>query len=266
MKKFYLYIMIFLLILPSAFTNSDLFNETEKLEREGLYKQSLELLLNEYEKNKDIKVAWRIGRASFLLSEETNNKKEKLSYFEIGTNKLHKYIEKEAENNKDYAEAIHWYLINYASTIKEKGIFAGREALTIVPYVFKMIDKIIEADPDYAGAYFFKGKFMGEIPGFLGGNKVKMEYNLKKAIEKANNDEKIIFYYEIAQAIKKRNWNLERKKTQFKKEDIPITQSFSADLSDTEVAEMLYKKIKTLYSEQENPSVKEKEILSKLTD
>ncbi|MCG8569560.1 MAG: TRAP transporter TatT component family protein [Spirochaetes bacterium] len=258
-------IFVFLSIISFYLISSEqVFEEALMLDNQGKFLESLQILEDSYQNNQnDIQHAWRIARTTFLISEYIEDKSERFTYYDRGVEVTKELLNTPYADKRDMAELIHWYAINYSSKIKEMGIFAGREGLKIIPKVFELVDQCIATDSEYAGGYFFKGKFYGEIPGFLGGNKVLMEANFVKTLQYISDEEIITMLYEISDSLKKRQWSLDKKRKEFEKSEIGEEKMLSNNQSDWELAEKLLNQLVTIYQKKEAPVFKDTEYYQK---
>jgi len=230
----------------------------------GKYKDALKILQKQFKNDKtNEKLAWKIAQTSFFLSQKISSKKDRFEYYDIGIDACFPFLDKPYSKKRDRAELIHWYSACYASKIKDLGIFAGQEGLAVIPKVFELMDKCIETDSDYSGAYFFKGKLYGDVPGFLGGNKLRMETNYSLALKYANEYEKPVFLIDIAESLLKRNWSIEHKLEELKKGKVKQDNLLSLDKNDHELAVFYLEEAVSILERKDNPSLTEKEALKK---
>ena len=247
-------LLLFFCILFSY--TEDIIKTTDKLEYEGKYRDALNILREHFNSmSPDIKICWRIARAAFLVSEETNEKSRKMELFEEGINATKPFFNITDADKRDRAELIHWYAVNYASRIKSLGIFGGKESLNIVPEIFKLMDKCLAIDPAYAGAYLFKAKLQAEVPFFLGGDKFEMANNYALALKYAEK-EKMVILADAAKALAKRNWDVTKKAH---KADRLKSENYAFNkLDDMVYSYNLLIEAKKIYENKQNPAEQEK--------
>ena len=256
-------VLFLLFILTALMYGDEFYDRIDRLNFDGKYEDALHDLEKKYAENKsDLVLAWFIARECIFISELKADKKEKLDLYEKGITYTKPYLDKEYDAPEQKSSLIYWYTINYASKIRDKGIFAGREGMNIIPEVFKLIDKCLEIYPQSSDAYFFRGKFYGEIPGFLGGSKIRMEEDFASSIKYAGEDERIFLYSEISLSLFKRNWNIANKLKEAKKAGIPEENLLSTDKSDKDLAIYMLNDIIKKLNAKKDMSFREKNILA----
>ena len=253
--KRYNFIFLFLIFITIFCYAGDIIAEVDQLDCNGKYVDALNLLLKNKNK-KDLKIIWRIGRETFEIANTKSKKEEKLQMYEIGINNTRPYINLDNGNKKDRAEIIHWYAANYASKIKILGIFGGRESLTIVPRIFKLMDMCLALDPTYVGAYFFTAKLQEDVPFFLGGDKVQMGINYKKAIYFSEGKENLVILVDAAKGFLNRDWTVDKTKKEAHKANIEWNDN-QENLSDRSYARRLLLKVQRVYDKRVNVSKRE---------
>lgn len=256
-------ITLLCLILPLigyAATYEEVIYKADELDHQARHQEMLDILLEYHTANPpELKVIWRIGIAIFEVANKKETKNEKIAMFEKGENLLKPYIDIDYGSERDRVEIIHWYMVNYASRLKIKGIFAGREGLTIVPKVFTMMDKCIEIDPAYYSAYYFKAKLHEEIPFIIGGDKFEMGYYYSKALHYAVDRVKILIMIDAANGFVIRNWSAQKKQKEARKRDKYTDDGTPTGLSDKEYALQLINQATALFEAHDNPGVRDRE-------
>lgn len=234
---------------------SDEIDKFDQLEKQGRYVEALDFLISKIkEEPTSINLRWKAAFMTFEIAEALDNKKEKVKYYDIGIEFTKNYINEESLNKRDRVEMIHWYMVNYASKMKTLGIFAGKEALDVIPEIIKAMDKCISIDPTYPGSYFFKGKLYMEVPFFLGGDKKKVDENLLKAIELVDSKQFITLYVNAAVVFLQRDWSSEKKK----KELVQFQNNNEyLNLSDKEYATFLLKRVINEYERMKEHSYRD---------
>jgi hypothetical protein len=253
---------IFLMNLLAAAADPFL-DGIDSLNFDGKYSEAIVLLEEKYKKTvSDPDLAWMIAQQCALISEVTAERKARLDLYEKGISYCLPYMNRQNADAKQQSNLIYWYTINYASKIKEQGIFAGKEGMNIIPDVFKLIDKCIELNPEFANAFFFRGKFYGEIPGFLGGNRMKMETDYAKSLKYAGDDDRMYIELEISKSLFKRNWQIDNKVKESSKANIDVNDLISADKNDKDLGISLLNDVLKTLSEKKDLSFREKNILT----
>ena len=122
-------------------------------------------------------ILWRKSHFCFErgYSLERNSKKKK--WYEKGE-KLAKFA---IEKNPNNPEAHFWFALNKASIGKINGVL---NSLFMVDDLKKELKKVIELDPNHAGAHMLLGEIYKSLPGLFGGDKKKAIEEFKTAIEK----------------------------------------------------------------------------------
>lgn len=234
----------------------------DKLDYDGHYKKALDLCLVFHKKDKqDLRLVWRMGIEALEISALSNDKNEKLKIINYPITILKKYINVNFGTIHDRSLVIYWYTVLYATKIKLQGLFAGREAFSIVPNVFKLLDKCLEIDPNNYNVFFFLGKFYGDLPRFMGGDKLKMEICYKKAILAANKDEINIFKYDFALSLLNRNWDVKKKKE--KKISKKEKNFFTLTKDDKKYAKEILSSIIVDYKNKKEHSLRENQVFGK---
>lgn len=251
--------IVFFLLLTKLFVfslNNIVFFDT--LDKNGKYLEALDFLISELNKNNQVELRWRAALMTFEIAESLTKKSEKIKYYDLGINLTKDYLEDKTISKRDRAEMIHWYMINYASKMKTLGIFAGKEAIDVIPKIISTMDKCIEIDPDFAGSYFFKGKLYADVPSFLGGDKKRIDENLLKAIKLADDRELITMLVGAAEVFIKRNWSSETK-TKLLKDILLQNNSDYLELSDKDFAIKVLNDVIDKYKKKVNPSFRDSE-------
>jgi len=73
-----------------------------------------------------------------------------------------------------------WYAINTARWGETKGVL---RSLFLLPTIRQELEILLELDPRSVRAHILAGNVLLEVPGFAGGDRVKAEEHLKKALE-----------------------------------------------------------------------------------
>jgi len=73
-----------------------------------------------------------------------------------------------------------WYAINTARWGETKGVL---RSLFLLPRIRQELEILLELDPRSVRAHVQAGNVLLEVPGFAGGDRVKAEEHLKKALE-----------------------------------------------------------------------------------
>jgi hypothetical protein len=261
-------LIFFVILIPlSLFCQDAFFNEVDNLNNNANYNEALKLLEQKFNENKnDIKIAWRIVQVYYFLSEPVTNKNDKIALYSKGIQVAEPFLDKQFPDKKDMANLLYWYTINYASKTRDLGIFAGRESLDLIPRVIKLSNKCTEIDPEFAGAYFFRGKFYDEIPAFLGGSKMKMETNYALSLKYANPSERILFLYEISNSLSKRKWSLTNKLNEAKNKKAEVNQLLSSDKDDLTLANLFLKEIINTLEKKDKLFPREEKLLKSARD
>lgn len=256
MKNKLIKLLLFFLFLTSFVVFSDnILITADDLDFNGKYEEALKLLVDNNDvSNPDLKIIWRIARETFEIADKLSSKDEKVKFFDQGIEITKPFIDIEYGDKRDRAEMIHWYAVNYASKMKVLGIFGGRESMNVLPNVFKMINRCIEIDPEYASAYFFKAKLQDDAPFFLGGDKFEMAVNYQNVLKYADEKEQFFFLVDIAKSFYNRNWSIKKKEDVSNRKDNYQSDGTPEDLSDREYAYQLLIKAKELYDNSKKHS------------
>jgi len=73
-----------------------------------------------------------------------------------------------------------WYAINTARWGETKGVL---RSLFLLPTIRQELEILLELDPRSVRAHILAGNVLLEVPGFAGGDRVKAEEHLRKALE-----------------------------------------------------------------------------------
>lgn len=253
-----IFTILFLLSVFFSFAEYNIISDFESLEHSGEYEKALNLLrsnLNTEEAR--IELRWRIAQITYELSEQKSSRKDKIYYYDIGIEATKPYINNSDAPNRDRAELIHWYAVNYSSKIRLLGIFAGLKGITLVEDIFKLIDKMIATDASYSNAYFFRAKIRDEVPAFLGGDPVKTSLDYQTAIQFSTDKSRIVTLLEYAASLKKRNWSAQTKINELKKYGL-TNDGTPLDISDKEYAIILLTELENFFNAIKNPSLRDK--------
>lgn len=253
-----IFTILFLLSVFFSFAEYNIISDFESLEHSGEYEKALNLLrsnLNTEEAR--IELRWRIAQITYELSEQKSSRKDKIYYYDIGIEATKPYINNSDAPNRDRAELIHWYAVNYSSKIRLLGIFAGLKGITLVEDIFKLIDKMIATDASYSNAYFFRAKIRDEVPAFLGGDPVKTSLDYQTAIQLSTDKSRIVTLLEYAASLKKRNWSAQTKINELKKYGL-TNDGTPLDISDKEYAIILLTELENFFNAIKNPSLRDK--------
>jgi len=117
-------------------------------------------------------ILWRKSHLCFERGYALKNNNEKKKWYEKGE-KIAKFA---IEKNPDNPEAHFWFSVNKGSVGKLNGVL---NSLFMVDDLKKEAQKVIELDPEHAGAHMVLGEVYKSLPGLFGGDK-------KKAIEEFN--------------------------------------------------------------------------------
>jgi hypothetical protein len=258
-----LMLVLFILTEIYCFGDNSVQKDIDKLNYDGKFTEALLILENSIMDNPDnINTAWLIAQETAFISGTLNDKKIKIEMYEKGIMYTAPFLNKLSKDPKEQANLLYWYTVNYASKIKEQGIFAGRQGLNIIPEVFKLIDKCIEFNPELSEAYFFRGKLYGEIPEFLGGNKIKMEINYTESLKFADEDLKIFLKLEILKSLLKRNWTIEKKIKEASKQKIKTNDLLSSEMNDNVLSGIFLNEIISTLKKKNDLSFRENSILN----
>lgn len=85
------------------------------------------------------------------------------------------------ERNPDNPEAHFWFALNKGSVGKLNGVL---NSLFMVDDLKREAQKVIELDPDHAGAHMILGEVYKSLPGLFGGDKKKAIEEFNEAINK----------------------------------------------------------------------------------
>lgn len=150
-----------------SYKDTALFTEAEKI-LDSLMINS-KILMDE--------ILWKKSHLCFERGYALEEKSQKKEWYEKGE-KLAKLAISKNPNNP---EAHFWFALNKAAIGKINGVL---NSLFMVDDLRKKAQKVIELDPEHAGAYMLLGEINKSLPGFFGGNKEKAIEEFKTAIEK----------------------------------------------------------------------------------
>ena len=122
-------------------------------------------------------ILWRKSHFCFERGYSLKRNSEKKKWHERGE-KLAKFA---IEKNPNNPEAHFWFALNKASIGKINGVL---NSLFMVDDLKKELKKVIELDPNHAGAHMLLGEIYKSLPGLFGGDKKKAIEEFKTAIEK----------------------------------------------------------------------------------
>jgi len=122
-------------------------------------------------------ILWRKSHFCFERGSLLKNKNQKKEWYEKGE-KLAKFA---IEKNPDNPEAHFWFALNKGGVGKINGVL---NSLFMVDDLKKEAQKVIELDPEHAGAHMLLGEIYKSLPGLFGGDKKKAIEEFKIAIEK----------------------------------------------------------------------------------
>ncbi len=150
-----------------SYKDTALFNEAEEI-LDSLILDS-KILMDE--------ILWRKSHLCFERGYALEDNKEKKKWYEKGE-KIAKFA---IEKNPDNPEVHFWFALNKGSVGKLKGVL---NSLFMVNDLKKEAQKVIELDPDHAGAHMILGEVYKSLPGLFGGDKEKAIEEFKAAIYK----------------------------------------------------------------------------------
>jgi tetratricopeptide (TPR) repeat protein len=151
-----------------SYEDSSLFNRAEKI-LDSLLLNS-KVLMDE--------ILWRKSHLCFERGYALKkNSRMKKAWHEKGQ-KLAKFA---IEKNPNNPEAHFWFAVNKGSVGKLNGVL---NSLFMVDPLKKEAQKIIELNPNHAGAHMVLGEIYKSLPGLFGGDKRKAIEEFKTAIEK----------------------------------------------------------------------------------
>jgi tetratricopeptide (TPR) repeat protein len=122
-------------------------------------------------------IFWRKSHLCFERGYSLKKNSEKKTWYERGE----KFAKFAIEKNPNNPEAHFWFALNKGSVGKLNGVL---NSLFMVDDLKKEAKKVIELDPDHAGAHMLLGEVYKSLPGLFGGNKKKAIEEFKMAIEK----------------------------------------------------------------------------------
>jgi len=122
-------------------------------------------------------IFWKKSHLCFERGSLLKDKNRKKEWYEKGE-KLAKFA---IEKNPDNPEAHFWFALNKGGVGKINGVL---NSLFMVDDLKKEAQKVIELDPEHAGAHMLLGEIYKSLPGLFGGDKKKAIEEFKIAIEK----------------------------------------------------------------------------------
>jgi tetratricopeptide (TPR) repeat protein len=122
-------------------------------------------------------ILWRKSHLCFERGYALKDNNEKKKWYEKGE-KIAKFA---IEKNPDNPEAHFWFALNKGSVGKLNGVL---NSLFMVDDLKKEAQKVIELDPEHAGAHMLLGEVYKSLPGLFGGDKGKAIEEFETAIYK----------------------------------------------------------------------------------
>jgi len=150
-----------------SYRDTALFNEAEEIVDSLMINSKI--LMDE--------ILWRKSHLCFERGYAFKDKNKKKEWYEKGE-KLAKFA---IEKNPDNPEAHFWFALNKGSLGKLNGVL---NSLFMVDDLKKESQKVIELDPDHAGAHMLLGEVYKSLPGLFGGDKEKAIEEFNEAINK----------------------------------------------------------------------------------
>ena len=175
--------IVFSLISDTAYVKKQLIRSDslyfESYKDTALFDEAEEIL-NSLMLNSKIlmdEILWRKSHRCFERGYALEKNSRKKEWYEKGE-KLAKFA---IEKNPDNPEAHFWFALNKGSVGKLNGVL---NSLFMVDDLKKEAQKVIELDPDHAGAHMLLGEVYKSLPGLFGGDKKKAIEEFKTAIYK----------------------------------------------------------------------------------
>jgi tetratricopeptide (TPR) repeat protein len=150
-----------------SYKDTALFNEAEEILNSLMLDSKI--LMDE--------ILWRKSHLCFERGYSLEKNSKKKEWYEKGE-KLAKFA---IEKNPDNPEAHFWFALNKGSVGKLNGVL---NSLFMVDDLKKEAGKVIELDPDHAGAHMLLGEIYKSLPGLFGGDKGKAIEEFETAIYK----------------------------------------------------------------------------------
>jgi tetratricopeptide (TPR) repeat protein len=122
-------------------------------------------------------IFWRKSHLCFERAYSIKENKKKKEWYQKGE----KFAKFAIEKNPNDPEAHFWYALNKGGIGKANGVL---NSLFMVDDLKKEAQKIIELNPEHAGAHLLLGEIYSSVPGPLGGDKKKAIEEFKMAISK----------------------------------------------------------------------------------
>jgi hypothetical protein len=225
--------------------------EIDKLHHDGKYQEAYDELIKVFDpQNPDPALIWRIGEEIFVIADQIPDysRKQKLEKYDEGVSFLDKYLSINTGSVRERAAIIHWYTSNLALKYFTIGIF---ESIKNLSKIKDLNDLAIKTDLSYADPYYFKANLLDILPGFMGGDEVKMCYYYSLAIRYAPYDINILI--DGAKTFYKRNWQTARIKKEYQMENLPYPV-----VNDREYSIVLIDNAIEVYETDNNPSAHDK--------
>ncbi len=178
-----------LLLIILSLISDTAYVKKQLLKSDSLYLESYRdtVLLNEAEEILDSlmlnskilmdEILWRKSHLCFEKGYALKDNNKKKEWYEKGE-KLAKFA---IEKNPDNPEAHFWFATNKGLIGKINGVL---NSLFMVDDLKKEAQKVIELDPEHAGAHMILGEVYKSLPGLFGGDKEKAIEEFKTAIDK----------------------------------------------------------------------------------
>jgi tetratricopeptide (TPR) repeat protein len=178
-----LLLIIISLISDTAYVKKQLIKSDslyfESYKDTALFKEAEEILNSLMLDSKILmdEILWRKSHLCFERGYALEKNSRKKEWYEKGE-KLAKFA---IEKNPDNPEAHFWFALNKGSVGKLNGVL---NSLFMVDDLKKEAGKVIEFDPDHAGAHMLLGEIYKSLPGLFGGDKGKAIEEFETAIYK----------------------------------------------------------------------------------
>lgn len=127
-------------------------------------------------KERKVETMAMLSYVQFLIGDLRTTAADKLVAYDRGREIGQRAVELAPRSH----DAHLWFAINTARWGETKGVL---RSLFLLPTIRQELETLLELDPRSVRAHILAGNVLLEVPGFAGGDRVKAEEHLKKALE-----------------------------------------------------------------------------------
>lgn len=229
------------LLIWGMLLSADQYSELDGMIDNGKHIEALNLMksrINEAEL--DTALLWRIGWAYYEQVDNSRSKSQKVTSADEALNYLKPYLNLSRGDKQERAKIIFWYAVIYSLRGQAKGIF---DSLGSLPEIISLCKKSIALYPQFGSPYHLMGLIGEAVPIGEYSNKFIMGENYSLAIK--YDPENITILVDSGRSIMKRDWDVNKKKSQNSK--YKRTDGTPVSLSDKQYAKELLEKAVRLF-------------------